>query len=148
MSLVPAHEADCPCLRCLDAITKPPHVWADAGERTDAHRKTARGKALYKRRRETAERSFADAKQLARHCYARFRGLTKVRWQCLLAAAAENIKKIAMAVTKAPRPAWGRGHQPHLVYPSASTNFTIPKQKTRRKIDGFVGGLSRTAGAA
>jgi hypothetical protein len=50
------------------------------------------------------ERSFADAKQLHGHRYARFRGLIKVRWQCLLAASAQNIKKIAMALTKGPKP--------------------------------------------
>ncbi|EIM76071.1 transposase-related protein [Nitratireductor aquibiodomus RA22] len=51
------------------------------------------------------ERSFADAKQLHGHRYARFRRLWKVRVQCLLAAAAQNIKKIALALTKAPQTA-------------------------------------------
>ncbi len=83
------------------------HVWQDARERTDANRKTPWGKAIYKRRKETVERSFADAKQLHGHRYARFRGLIKVRWQCLMAASAQNIKKIATAMTKAPKPAWG-----------------------------------------
>ncbi|MBO0343588.1 transposase, partial [Roseibium sp. CAU 1637] len=77
------------------------HVWQDARERADAHRLTAWGKAIYKRRKETVERSFADAKQLHGHRYARFRGLVRVKTQCLLAAAAQNIKKIAMALTKA-----------------------------------------------
>ncbi|MCB1387156.1 MAG: IS1182 family transposase [Nitratireductor sp.] len=80
------------------------HVWADARERTDAHRLTPWGKAIYKRRKETVERSFADAKQLHGHRYARFRSLIKVRVQCLLAAAAQNIKKIALALTKSPLP--------------------------------------------
>jgi hypothetical protein len=44
------------------------------------------------------ERSFADAKQLHGHRYARFRGLLAVTCQCLLAAAAQNIKKIALAM--------------------------------------------------
>ena len=79
------------------------HVWADARERTDAHRLTPWGKRIYKQRKETVERSFADAKQLHGHRYARFRGLLAVAWQCLLAAAAQNIKKIALAL--APRPA-------------------------------------------
>ncbi|MCJ8520766.1 transposase, partial [Pseudorhizobium tarimense] len=83
------------------------HVWQDARERTDSHRKTPWGKAIYRRRKETVERSFADAKQLHGHRYARFRGLTKVKWQCLLAAAAQNIKKIAMILTKTPKTAWG-----------------------------------------
>jgi hypothetical protein len=40
------------------------HVWADARERADVHRLTPWGKRIYKRRKETVERSFADAKQL------------------------------------------------------------------------------------
>ncbi|CCO67177.1 Mobile element protein [Yersinia enterocolitica IP 10393] len=44
------------------------------------------------------ERSFADAKQHHGHRYARFRGLMKVQMQCLLAAAAQNIKKMALLV--------------------------------------------------
>ena len=75
------------------------HVWQDAKERIDANRLTAWGKALYKRRKETVERSFADAKQLHGHRYARLRGLKGVIEQCLLAAAAQNIKKIALALT-------------------------------------------------
>ena len=74
------------------------HVWADARERVDVHRLTDWGKRLYKRRKETVERSFADAKQLFGHRYARFRSIAKVQTQCLLAATAQNIKKIAMAM--------------------------------------------------
>ena len=77
------------------------HVWQTARERADALRLTPWGKAVYARRKETIERSFADAKQLHGHRYARFRSLVRVRVQCLLAAAAQNIKKIAMAM--APR---------------------------------------------
>jgi transposase len=40
------------------------HVWEDEREKIDVHRLTPEGKALYKRRKETIERSFADAKQL------------------------------------------------------------------------------------
>jgi len=74
------------------------HVWAEARERTDAHRLTDWGKKLYKRRKETVERSFADAKQLFGNRCARFRSLAKVQTQALIAATAQNIKKIAMAV--------------------------------------------------
>jgi transposase len=72
------------------------HVW----ERVDARRLTDWGKAIYKRRKETVERSFADAKQLHGHRYARMRGLRKVAEQCLLGAAAQNIKKIALLVAR------------------------------------------------
>ncbi|MEP6566567.1 MAG: IS1182 family transposase [Mesorhizobium sp.] len=78
------------------------HVWQDSRERVDAQRLTPWGKAIYKRRKETVERSFADAKQLHGHRYARFRGLARVAFQCLIAAAAQNIKKIALAL--APKP--------------------------------------------
>ena len=94
---------DCPLLDACTNNAKPQrtitrHVWAEARERTDAHRLTAWGRNIYKRRKETVERSFADAKQLHGHRYARFRGLVGVACQCLLAAAAQNIKKIAMAL--------------------------------------------------
>ncbi|MHA6884352.1 transposase, partial [Ralstonia pseudosolanacearum] len=51
-------------------------------------------------RKETVERSFADAKQLHGHRYARMRGLRRVAEQCLLAAAAQNIKKIALLLAR------------------------------------------------
>jgi hypothetical protein len=76
------------------------HVWERAKECVDARRLTDWGKAIYKRRKETVERSFADAKQLHGHRYARMRGLRKVAGQCLLGAAAQNIKKIALLVAR------------------------------------------------
>jgi len=71
------------------------HVWEEAKERINQHRLTPEGKRIYDRRKETVERSFADAKELHGHRYARFRGLGKVMKQCLLAAACQNMKKIA-----------------------------------------------------
>jgi transposase len=71
------------------------HVWQGSKERIDQHRLTDIGKKLYARRKETVERSFADAKQLHGHRYARLRGLDKVKEQCLLSAACQNMKKIA-----------------------------------------------------
>jgi transposase len=72
------------------------HVWEDDRERINQNRLTDWGKRVYERRRETVERSFADAKQLHGHRYARFRGLRRVQGQCLLAAACQNMKKIAL----------------------------------------------------
>jgi len=77
----------------IKVITR--HVWQDSKERIDRHRLMDAGKKIYARRKETVERSFADAKQLHGHRYARMRGLDKVREQCLLAAACQNMKKIA-----------------------------------------------------
>lgn len=103
----PAHCADCPLLaRCTTSrahqkvMTR--HVWQESRDRADRLRRTERGQAVYRRRRETVERSFADAKQLHGHRYARMRGLARVQEQCLLAAACQNMKKIAMAVLNSP----------------------------------------------
>jgi hypothetical protein len=76
------------------------HVWESSKERTDQHRLDRIGKRIYKRRKETVERSFADAKQLHGHRYARMRGRNKVQQQCLLAATAQNIKKIALLLSQ------------------------------------------------
>jgi len=96
---------DCPlrsqCTRSrnmVKVVTR--HVWQAAKDNVDAHRLEPRGKHIYERRKETVERSFADAKQLHGHRYARMRGLVNVREQCLLAAAAQNIKKIALLLSR------------------------------------------------
>ncbi|WP_175472181.1 transposase, partial [Curtobacterium sp. MCBA15_003] len=64
----PTNCKDCPLLsQCtrsanhVKVLTR--HVWQDSKDRTDSYRLTPWGKALYKRRQETVERSFADAKQ-------------------------------------------------------------------------------------
>lgn len=72
------------------------HIWQHYKEQVDEHRYYDWGKRIYKRRKETVERSFADSKQLHGHRYARMRGLARVKEQCLLAAACQNIKKIAL----------------------------------------------------
>ncbi len=75
------------------------HIYADAVDRANQMRLSPYGKRTYRRRSETVERSFADAKQHHGHRYARFRGLSKVQMQCWLAATAQNIKKIALMVS-------------------------------------------------
>lgn len=93
--------AECPMReRCTQSrsqqktVTR--HVWEEAKEKANALRVTTWGKKVYARRKETVERSFADAKQHHGHRYARYRGLMKVQMQCLLAATAQNIKKLAL----------------------------------------------------
>jgi transposase len=76
------------------------HIWEKHCETVNNHRYEERGKRIYKRRKETVERSFADAKELHGHRYARFRGINKVQEQCLLAACAQNIKKIALLLDR------------------------------------------------
>lgn len=76
------------------------HVWEAFKEQVDANRLTDLGKRLYAPRKQTVERSFADAKQLHGHRYARFRGLARVQAQCLLSAACQNMKKIALLLAR------------------------------------------------
>jgi hypothetical protein len=71
------------------------HVWEDYKEKDMAFLKTQKGSILYKRRKETIERSFADSKELHGLRYCRFRGIEKTREQCLLTAACMNMKKIS-----------------------------------------------------
>ncbi|SDD02276.1 Transposase DDE domain-containing protein, partial [Melghirimyces thermohalophilus] len=77
------------------------HVWEKHKEKVRAHRLSSTGKYLYKKRKETIERSFADAKELHGLRYCRLRGREKVQEQALMTAAAQNIKKIANHLTKA-----------------------------------------------
>lgn len=72
------------------------HVWEDFKDEAYAFTHTEKGKKIYARRKETVERSFADSKELHGLRYCRFRGLSKVMEQCLLTAAVQNMKKIAM----------------------------------------------------
>lgn len=74
------------------------HIWQEQMDELDSHRLTKSGKRIYRRRKETVERSFADSKEMHGLRYARFRGLAKVRGQCLLVAACQNMKKIALVL--------------------------------------------------
>lgn len=79
------------------------HIWQDYLDELDSHRLSPQGKKIYKKRKETVERSFADSKEMHGLRYARFRGLSKVRGQCLLVAACQNMKKIARLMAKRDR---------------------------------------------
>lgn len=72
------------------------HVWEDYRDEAYVFTHTEEGKEIYAKRKETVERSFADSKELFGLRYCRMRGLSKVTEQCLLTAAAQNMKKIAM----------------------------------------------------
>lgn len=76
------------------------HVWEESRERIDAHRLTPEGRRIYKRRKETIERSFADGKELHGQRYVRMRGLLRAMEQCLLSGACQNMKKMALILTR------------------------------------------------
>lgn len=72
------------------------HVWEDSKEWVRNNRLSKSGKQLYRKRKETIERSFADAKELHGFRYCRLRGLQNVREQALMTAAVQNMKKMAL----------------------------------------------------
>ncbi|MEC2133443.1 IS1182 family transposase [Brevibacillus centrosporus] len=76
------------------------HVWEDSKDWVRTNRLSKSGKKLYKRRKETIERSFADAKQLHGFRYCRLRGLHNVSEQALMTATVQNMKKIALHLAK------------------------------------------------
>lgn len=60
-------------------------------------RLTELGKRFYARRKETVKCSFANAKKLHGHRYARVRGLSKIQ---ALSAACQNMKKMALLLSR------------------------------------------------
>ena len=74
------------------------HVWQDALEQADAFTKTHNGKRIYAWRKQTIERSFAEAKELHGLRYARMLGIRNMYEQSFLTAAVQNMKRIVMAI--------------------------------------------------
>jgi len=99
---------NCPCLaQCTQnqkgvrTITR--HIHEEFREETRLRRLSPYGKELKLRRSETIERSFAEAKELHGLRYARYRGLARVRMQCWLTSACQNMKRIANLLFKRDR---------------------------------------------
>lgn len=95
----PAICASCPLLsKCTQSRNKQRilnrHVWEGSIEEIKANRLSEKGERIRRRRSETVERSFADAKQLHAYRYARFRGRERVETQSLMTAMVQNIKKM------------------------------------------------------
>ncbi|WP_339316119.1 IS1182 family transposase [Paenibacillus sp. FSL R10-2734] len=97
----PEHCKSCPLLdQCTQSrnhrkvVTR--HVWEDSKDWVRNNRLSKSGKHLYRKRKETIERSFADAKELHGFRYCRLRGLPNVREQALMTAAVQNMKKMAI----------------------------------------------------
>ena len=72
------------------------HIWKDYEELADEARYTPKYQALYKRRKETIERVFADAKEKHAMRYTQYRGLAQVTNWVKLKFAAMNLKKLAV----------------------------------------------------
>ena len=78
---------------CQKVVTR--HVWENYMERAEDIRHTPAGNEVYRRRKETIERVFADAKVKHGLRYTQYRGLEKVRIQALLIFMCMNLKKLA-----------------------------------------------------
>ena len=59
------------------------HVWQDALDEITSFTKTPQGRSIYNRRKETIERSFAEAKVNHGLRFARMLGIRNLREQCL-----------------------------------------------------------------
>lgn len=80
------------------------HVWADLMDEVEHLRLTDVNKAIYKKRKETIERVFADAKEKHGMRWTRYRGLKKVATHTMLTFAAMNLKKLATWLWKGQKP--------------------------------------------
>ena len=71
------------------------HVWAKYTEEAEHLRHVPQIRDTYKKRKETIERVFAEAKE--RHClrYTNYRGLAKVTMHVALIFSCLNLKKLA-----------------------------------------------------
>ncbi len=70
------------------------HVWQDDLDAITAFTKTANGRRIYAWRKETIERSFAEAKVNHGLRFARMLGLRNMREQSFLTATVQNIKRL------------------------------------------------------
>ena len=73
------------------------HVWQDALDDIVFFTKTQNGRRIYEWRKQTIERSFAEAKENHGLRYARMLGIRNMREQYFLTAAVQNMKRLVMA---------------------------------------------------
>jgi len=103
---------------CVKTVTR--HIWAEYVELAEDARYTPIYQRMYKDRKETIERVFADAKEKHGMRYTRYTGLAQVRNWVKLKFAAMNLKKFA-------KWSWGDSSN-HSVYTVIS--IIIPKYAT------------------
>ena len=92
--------ANCPtrelCTHSKDCVkTVQRHIWKDYEDLADDARYTPKYRDLYKQRKETIERVFADAKEKHAMRYTQYRGLAQVTNWVKLKFAAMNLKRLA-----------------------------------------------------
>ncbi|WP_326934263.1 transposase, partial [Enterococcus avium] len=80
------------------------HGWGDLMEEVEHLRLTDLNKSIYKKRKQTIERIFADAKEKHGMRWTKYRGLEKVATHTMLVFAAMNLKKLATWLWKGKEP--------------------------------------------
>lgn len=76
------------------------HIWQDYLDAAERLRHIETNKTLYRMRKETIERVFADAKEKHRMRYARYRSKKKVAMEISLIYSCMNLKKLATWMAK------------------------------------------------
>lgn len=94
----------CPYINeCIKKYTKKTirrHIYEDCVELANEYRLSKEGKEIYKKRKETIERKFADGKERHGLRYTRYKGVKKNRDLRSLLYACMNIKKLALLLDK------------------------------------------------
>ena len=96
----PSECRDCPAKHLCGANEKgqailQTHIWQEYLDIVEDLRRTEMGKSIYAKRKETIERTFADAKEKHGMRYTHMRGLTRVTTWVKLKYAAMNLKRLA-----------------------------------------------------
>ena len=88
------HRAQCTeSKNCQKVVTR--HVWEEYMEMAEDVRHSDKGKEVYRLRKETIERVFADAKVKHGLRFTQYRGLARLKMQVLLTFSCMNLKKLA-----------------------------------------------------
>ena len=103
--VIESHNCEnCPnkneCLRTYKRKVIRRHIYQDVADMCKNYRLSEEGKELYKLRKETIERVFADGKEKHGLRFTRFRGLQKNRQIRGLLYACLNIKKVALLLAR------------------------------------------------
>lgn len=106
------------------------HIWEKYIDRAEEIRHTPEGKQIYKERKETVERVFAEDKENMGLRYTRLRGLQKNTEQALLIFSMHNLKKLALWKTKK-RESQRKGSRNSLLLQRIFDRFEKAKEKTR-----------------
>jgi transposase len=88
------------CMKTYTNKTVTRHLYEDCKELARADRLSPEGKQIYRQRKETIERKFAEGKERHGLRYTRYKGLKKNRDYRSLLYACMNIKKLALMLSK------------------------------------------------